>query len=570
MFIKKLSIYSAVKKELLRQIDFRLGVNFIVDSEQSEKHNQVGKTTCLKLIDLSLGAREKSALYEDKETGITNEKLKGIIENDKLYVELILTDNLNKPGKEICIKTDLFSKGRRYVNGEVKSPDELKAFLNELLCQNNNNSPSFRELIKSFVRVLMTRDNEQFLKLGNPYISTLKYRAIYNFLFEISNPDNSISLGKLKKKRTELDRLIKDYIKINEVPKKEEIMDKIRLDKREIKKLDSLMNDIVDANKFKKNRANINEARKKYESLSKELNVINFEISKVSSYFRELEESKKIENNIETEFYYEISQLLPSIVKTFSELVEFNKRLNENKVAYFKERLISLTKEKSRLVEEIGKLTDIYGDFISLIEGNKTDQYFDVVRKLDDLKINNAKYEDMLDKISRLEEKKREIDNCILENEKEISRAQNEYLEKIGIFNTYFEQVAIKINKERPVLRYSTTKDKFPVSIENLLEGTSTGTRKSLIAAYDIAYQLFARHINKKVPNFIVHDVLESIEGENLKSLVEVVESNQIQYISAVLKEKLISSNIQYPKDDSFIILELSMKDRLFEGGEQL
>ncbi|HFI0960595.1 TPA: DUF2326 domain-containing protein [Streptococcus suis] len=90
---------------------------------------------------------------------------------------------------------------------------------------------------------------------------------------------------------------------------------------------------------------------------------------------------------------------------------------------------------------------------------------------------------------------------------------------------------------------------------------------KSLIAAYDIAYQLFAREIKKVTPHFIIHDVLESIEGDDIRALVDEVENNPMQYISAILKEKLVSSGMSTEKQNEIIVLELSMKDRLFERG---
>lgn len=39
----------------------------------------------------------------------------------------------------------------------------------------------------------------------------------------------------------------------------------------------------------------------------------------------------------------------------------------------------------------------------------------------------------------------------------------------------------------------------------------------------------------------------------------------QLQYISAILKEKLVSSGMSLEEQNKMIILELSMKDRLFE-----
>lgn len=99
------------------------------------------------------------------------------------------------------------------------------------------------------------------------------------------------------------------------------------------------------------------------------------------------------------------------------------------------------------------------------------------------------------------------------------------------------------------------------------LSGTSTGTRKSLIAAYDLAYQHFARSIGKKVPNFVVHDVIENIEGKNLHSIFDRANESGSQYIIAVLKEKLDSSDIEEEKYEEHTVLTLSADDKLFEGG---
>lgn len=44
------------------------------------------------------------------------------------------------------------------------------------------------------------------------------------------------------------------------------------------------------------------------------------------------------------------------------------------------------------------------------------------------------------------------------------------------------------------------------------------------------------------------------------------MESAGIQYISAILKEKLVSSGLSEEERDKMVILELSTTDRLFEG----
>lgn len=567
LFIKSLSIISKNSDDVLRKVEFRNGVNFIVDSERSEKHNKVGKTTFLKLLDLSLGAQSKDAIYTDYETNSVNEKLKLFINKQKLYTDLILIDNFDSPTKEVSIKTELFNKGKRYINGEKASYEEVKNYLNELLFQNSINIPSFRTTIKSFVRILLTKDNTQFLRVLDNYARTAEYRALYNYLFDISNPKYDIELGELQQEIKKIVRKESSYKKENALDDVVKIKQINVAIEQEIYLLEQEINDLVDKKSFEKNRVKINDVRKEYETISKQLSRLDFDILQLQKYIKDTEEKSQrmINTDLTNDFFQEVSELIPNITKTFLDLIEFNNQLSRNKLSYFNEKMKELLQQKQDSESILTDLTNNNSEFIALVEDNKVDVYYDKLNKLDELKVKKIKNETKISSISELEEKKKVLEEKISKLKKHIEIDEIKYQSKMDDFNHYFKSVANRINKEQPVLLYNPKHDEFPVSIGDLSEGTSTGTRKSLIAAYDIAYQLFARAKEKTVPNFIVHDVLESIEGDDLKALVEEVESNQIQYISAVLKEKLVSSNLSIEKQKEMIILELSMTDRLFE-----
>mgnify|MGYP003091926321 FL=1 len=567
VFIKSLSIISKNTDVVLRKIEFKNGINFIVDSEKSDKHNKVGKTTCLKLLDLSLGAKSKDAIFKDYETHSVNEQLRLFIENQKIYTDMVLIDDFNHPSKEVSIKTELFNRGKRYINGEQTSYDEVNKYLNELLFENSSQKPSFRSTIKSFVRILMTKDNTQFLKVLDNFSNISEYRAIYNYLFDISDPKNDLELGKLKQELKKIKSKEENYKKTNTIDDVVKIKQiNVAIDK-EIDRIEKEINDLVDKKAFEKNRIHINDIRKKYEEISRQLSKIDFDILQLQKYIKEAEEkSQRIVNQeLANDFFQEISELLPSITKTFLDLVEFNSQLSRNKLSYFNDRIQELIREKENKENILTELTEKNSEFISLVEENKVDLYYDKLNQLNELKIKKVQNNSTIISLENIEEQKQSIEKRLSELEMTVKNNEVEYQKKMDIFNSYFKSVAGRINKEQPVLLYNPKTDEFPVSIGQLSEGTSTGTRKSLIAAYDIAYQLFARKINKTTPKFIVHDVLESIEGDDIRALVDEVESNQIQYISAILKEKLVSSGMSLEEQNKMIILELSMKDRLFE-----
>ena len=68
MFIKSLRIRNTATNIVMREVSFHKGANFVVDTEDSKRHNKVGKTTFLKLIDVLMGAQNRSHIYTDQET----------------------------------------------------------------------------------------------------------------------------------------------------------------------------------------------------------------------------------------------------------------------------------------------------------------------------------------------------------------------------------------------------------------------------------------------------------------------------------------------------------------------
>lgn len=142
---------------------------------------------------------------------------------------------------------------------------------------------------------------------------------------------------------------------------------------------------------------------------------------------------------------------------------------------------------------------------------------------------------------------------------------RDSYQAMMTSFNGFFTPLAQRINNEKPILVYSSDTSEFPVSITEI-SGSSTGTRKSLIAAFDFAYQQFAKANCISVPHFVVHDVVENVEGEDLNAVIEAANELDAQYVVAVLKEKLDSSNIPENEQCELQIIRLSDDDKLFEG----
>lgn len=119
------------------------------------------------------------------------------------------------------------------------------------------------------------------------------------------------------------------------------------------------------------------------------------------------------------------------------------------------------------------------------------------------------------------------------------------------------------MSNESYVIYHIKAENGFPIGITGSESGTfSTGTKKSTILAFDLAYLKYAEHYKIKGPKFIIHDVLESMDEEAFKNLVNIMKTIDGQYIVAVLKEKISSYDFV---SEEMVKLELSSSDKLFK-----
>lgn len=568
MLIKSIEIVSQTTESVIRKVQFHRGTNFVVDAEDSESHNKVGKTTFLKLINILLGSKDRAALYHDDEINAITPELQDLIQSEKIYVEGVFGTELDgeDPG-EFTLRVDLFLRGKSYVDGKVVSKPNYVKKLNELFFDSKSDKPTFRQLIGLFVRVVSSGDDSTFLKFLTR-ASNAEHRASYEFIFGIA--DREITLD-YKEKRAELERILKsksDFKKLRgkkSLEVERQVLENLITRQQSIK---TRLSDLTDAEVFLANREEALSSREKYEELLSERADLSYELRGIYEQHSQLEvESlRNVDLELYDRFYREVSSLVPSVQRTYEEMIDFN-------VALIRNRLNSLDSLKESF--EL-KIQDIDREINILSEGSSAN--FSIVA---DEQL--VEYEELLTNLSQTEQligASNEAIEALLEFDKRIQELKT-YLSEAGEafnsesksettkaslikFNSYFSEYAKRINGEDPILVSESDVDKFPISIEQL-GGTSTGTRKSLISAFDLAMQRFLQDTGRAYPEFVVHDVIESVEGEHLKNIFEIANSVGCQYIVAVLSEKLHSSGLSQGEINDATVLVLGHDDLPFE-----
>jgi uncharacterized protein YydD (DUF2326 family) len=158
MFLRSLTITSGDK--VIREIEFRRGLNLIVDeSENQITGNNVGKTTVLKLIDFCFGGDAKN-IYTDLESKKTDDVVKDFLFNQKVLITLELACSIDLDDSEnIIIERNFLGKGKemiRRINGKQLTEDEFEMTLSNLIFPNHLSvTPSFRQIISHNIRYRM-------------------------------------------------------------------------------------------------------------------------------------------------------------------------------------------------------------------------------------------------------------------------------------------------------------------------------------------------------------------------------------------------------------------------------
>ena len=570
MFIGSVRLRNSITGRVMREVVFHQGANLIVDAFDSDRHNKVGKTTFLKLIDVLLGANGRDRLYKDDETNSVNEELRDIIKEKRVVGEMTLVNSLERPSNhKVELMVELFPRGRYFFDDEKVSATKYRELLGDTLFAVGSSKPTFRQLIKSFVRISLSGDDYSFLRTLTR-ASNVDYRAVYNYLFDISDSELDARLAELNRELYKLKESAKQFKRFAGIKDEEQLAQVGVALERECQRVESRLDDVLDADEFKANREAIEEARNRYAELRSDLAEIEFKIGRNAESIERAkkEAAKQADLSLSRSFYDEVRSLIPSVNKTFEEMVEFNRALCENEITYFQEVGAELELERASAQ---AKLVDFSAEnlrYLSLLDGEAMTEYEVLLEECMRLRQEMGRNSEVLSTLHGYDGRMKELESQIAslsEGGEERESSVSSHQDMMNSFNSYFTPMANDVNGERPILTYSTATNKFPVAITDL-NGSSTGTRKSLLAVYDLSYQEFAIANRIEVPRFVVQDVVENVEGEDLKKIIDIANGIDSQFIVAVLKEKLDSSRIPQEAQDAMCILKLSKRDKLFQG----
>lgn len=557
---------------------FNSGLNVIFADVKAKKSlnssHSIGKTKFIRLLDFLLLKTiipKKHFLTSTKDPETNTLKFNGY----EFYLEILLNS-----GDYLTIKRTVLDSSKvsmRLSNETVNEyiipkdwefknitiPDAKLKFNEYLNFDFFNKYPSldYRDTINYSLRVPDDGDYGDLFKLSKFTFDEKKWKT---FMFSLLGFDSSSVTEKYKVEEQikQKDKVIKEQeegfnIQSNQKDEIEGFIQILNKGKQErIQELDNL-------NFYNQDNRLIVELVQDIESKISELNKasynLQFEIKKINE---SLQGEFNFDINIVKEVFREVELHFPDqLLKSYTELVEFNKQITLERKGLLKDSLFN----KTQLLREVQ---------ISLLELNKEkEKYREVIqdstilKKLKKyqnelIKLENdlARHEAKLDSIKIIESKKSEID--ILNDElkiaihKVIAILENTSSnDRYVSIRNYFSDFADSILSYQAIISVAPNKNnnvEFNYRIGETKKGDGNTYKKMLCVAFDLA--LLAEYSNESYFKFVYHDDVFSNQENKirirlLQLLREYCLKYDIQYILSIIKDDL-------PRDenDNFIM----------------
>lgn len=565
MFIKSLTIYN--NNGVIREIPFHKGLNLIVDNTPNSvtnTGNNVGKTTVLKLIDFCLGKDGRIIYSDPANPKIEHIDVKNFLIDSNVIIELILTSNFER--RDVIIKRNFKkrSDALREINGINFTSDD--AFIKELeqtVLGIQTEKPTFRQIISHNIRY-SEQNVSNVLKTLDSYTSDPEYETLFLFMFGCKFGEGDLRQEKFEKLKT--DRNFKN--RLEKTQGKSTYMSLLGLVNARINELQQQKNSLNINPDFAKDMDNLNEVKYNINKISSSIHTLRIRRDMIIDAQQDLESQKTSIDFSQLELIYKQAKaLIPNVQRTFEELVAYHNQMLENKVKFISDSLPKIKEQLTELQEEL-KRQLLQEDYFTqkIVKSNTYEDLENLINELNIKFQEKGEYENIIHQIETVEN---EISNSERElqeiDEKLFSETFKSHVqEQINKFNIIFSQISRSIYDEEYVIKFdsvihkktNTNIYKFTSFNANL----STGKKMGEISCFDIAYTMFARQENIPCLYFLLNDKKELMSDNQLISIANIVQENNIQFVASILRDKL---PVELNNPELFIV-ELSQEDKLF------
>ena len=551
--------------EIIREIKFRAkGLNLIVDDTpeaERESGNSVGKSTAIKIIDLCLGAKSPRELYYDSDTRSENEEIKDFIQENKVQAELVLLDD---SGHRLIIKRDLFPRGKKYIFDTVYNEIDFWNELKRRIFGLEEEKPTFRQMIPKFIRLENTAEDRMIKYL--PMMTTNDtYDLVYCFLFQIYSDKLISRRGEISEKLSACQKTVQALEKSKSIVSLSVLKQSLEIVNDDLEKLEENRKKLSYMEKYRARLDSKRQITSQINELQEEMQFLQFEIDTIDKSISKLtKERREIDVTVLSSIYEEAQCYLPDLQKSFEDMISFHNSMIQNRIDFISSQLApkkQMFNEKSMLLDKL--LEEREKETIEALDEGLLDELNLLNKQIEELSLRKGEIQQSINLLEEQESIRNELMKELADIETKMESDGIE--EKIKRFNQIFADYCEKLYGEKYLLAYNANwkeEGKFPITIASLGGQIGTGKKKAVIVAYDLAYMQYSISEGITVPKFVIHDKMENTHINQLRTIFQMCDSIEGQYIIPILRERVDKIDDEYIQKAK--ILELSSADKFF------
>lgn len=457
-----------------------------------------------------------------------------------------------------------------------------------------------RETLDDLANLTVTRPHYTYRK-GLGY--SLRQQSDYNDVFRISKfsagpdihwkPYLATVLGfdqELPCKKYELDSEIAQADKIRQKLEEEsgakseryeEIQGLIEIDRAKVEQLRAE----IDGFSFREIEAEINQdvvgrIEQSISLLNQRRYTLDYELQEIAS---SLEAEHPFDIDKIQEIFAQVELYLPdAIVRSYEELVDFNRRLSGDRTKRLRTLQRRLRAERKEIEEKLARLDRERTEALAILQDVKTlDKYRSMQARLGqyeqeifDLRQQLA----YLDRVTLVQQQIEDLEQqrtTLVNQIREMVRGENSTFRTIRTtFSTYVESVinaravlSVSVNQSGNLDFRVRTLDSTAIGRETS-EGRGTSYKKALCACFDLA--VLSVHAGRSFYRFVYHDgIFEGFDNRKKVSLLQLIrrvcQDKGIQYILTVIDSDLPRDE----RDQKLLFTEGEIIRELHDGGEE-
>ena len=575
-------------KDIKFNDEFNVVLGEISDESRldNDAHN-LGKSTLISLIDFMLLKELKAGHFLKK----------NIFKDYVFFLEIKLNS-----GEYVTIRRPVYKNTKISLAKHVNEDYDPRLFEQwdyvdlSLGTQDKENNP--KEILNKWLKfdVLIGEDYRKtsgyFLRTQDDYSDVFKlqkYRGADSdwkpVLFELLgfNSEHMLNKYNIEKEISEKEKLIEEFQREFKVDsgEKDRINGQIEIAEEKRK----AVRQWLDSFDFYQKEINLD--KQAVEDVELAISKLNTKRFNLEFELQQIEESLKVKVNYNLDevlnLYKEVEIHFPEqIVKEYEELVEFNKKLSNERMKYLVE---AKEKKIAKLADINNALRDLNSQRRVLLKNltetdtfNKYNAYRDELIEVERELEHYLSELEGIDNVKRIEEEIKELE-LKLQREKDIlSKQIDESAEIYKNIRKDFHEFVLEILDSNAMIALDLNNRGnvdfktffYNMEDEETAQGYGHTYRKLLCACFDLA--IIKNYINKSFFRFIYHDgCLESLDPRKQKKYLSLVrrisQENDIQYVLTCLSSEIPHGDAYKIKDSELAIKLTDAKDdsgRLF------